>query len=549
MATRFTPRRFAALLLPLALAAVALASPAFARGPATGDPLPATRTALSGGDGPRVLTLDLTRDANDIWDRIRRGFGMPDLDSPLVAEQQLFYLNRPGFLKQVFARGGRYLYYIVDELERRGMPTELALLPMVESSYNPLAYSRAHASGLWQFIPSTGKHYNLTQDNWVDERRNVITSTNAALDYLQTIYEMHGDWHLALASYNWGEGAVKRALQRNLDEGKPGEYSALRMPEETRNYVPKLQAIKNIVSQPELFHIELPYVANEMQFVTVSAPPGIDLGTAARHADMPLDEFLALNPGFNRPAITTPGHTFVVPADRAGRFEARLAETLRSGSAWRTHTVEPGEKLDTIAEQYGLTIAQLRQLNGLGAQGGVSAGQSLLVPDGIDPSGALEASRLLPFAGVVARQQGLKLSGSADAPANSSGRDPQLRFKGEKEPSIGLSSPRLGRASAGRQEEAKRTSTREKPGKIVKEVKGKHAGSQAAAKGRAEPAGRTARQGAKASSPAAAAQPRAARSTSKSAAPAASSSAKSAAPAQKKGAAPAPKNKPAKSSR
>ncbi|PKO57661.1 MAG: lytic transglycosylase, partial [Betaproteobacteria bacterium HGW-Betaproteobacteria-19] len=164
-----------------------------------------------------MLTLDLTRDANDIWDRIRRGYGMPDLDSDLVAEQQLFYLNRPSFLKQVFLRGGRYLYYIVDELERRGMPTELALLPMVESSYNPLAYSRAHASGLWQFIPSTGRHYNLTQDTWVDERRDVIASTNAALDYLQTIYEMHGDWHLALASYNWGEGSVGRALQRNRD--------------------------------------------------------------------------------------------------------------------------------------------------------------------------------------------------------------------------------------------------------------------------------------------------------------------------------------------
>ncbi|MBP8216862.1 MAG: transglycosylase SLT domain-containing protein, partial [Thauera sp.] len=144
----------------------------------------------------------MTRDANDIWDRIRRGFGMPDLDSARVMDQQAFYVNRPRFLKQVFERGGRYLYYIVDELERRGMPTELALLPMVESSYNPMAYSRAHASGLWQFIPSTGKHYNLTQDPWVDERRDVIASTNAALDYLQRIYDMHGDWQLALASYN-----------------------------------------------------------------------------------------------------------------------------------------------------------------------------------------------------------------------------------------------------------------------------------------------------------------------------------------------------------
>ncbi len=233
-------------------------------------------------EAARVLTLDLTRDANDIWDRIRRGFGMPDLDSERVMDQQGFYLNRPRFLKQVFERGGRYLYYIVDELERRGMPTEIALLPMVESSYNPMAYSRAHASGLWQFIPSTGKHYNLTQDPWVDERRDVIASTNAALDYLQRIYEMHGDWHLALASYNWGEGAVQRALKRNAEDGLPLEYKHLRMPDETRNYVPKLQAIKNIVSEPELFHFELPYVANELHFVSVEAPVGVDLATAAK---------------------------------------------------------------------------------------------------------------------------------------------------------------------------------------------------------------------------------------------------------------------------
>ncbi len=361
----------------------------------------------------RVLTLDLTRDANDIWDRIRRGFGMPDLDSPLVAEQQIFYLNRPGFLKQVFSRGGRYLYYIVDELERRGMPTELALLPMVESSYNPLAYSRAHASGLWQFIPSTGRNFNLTQDSWVDERRDVIASTNAALDYLQYIYEMHGDWQLALASYNWGEGAVGRAIQRNRDAGLPAEYSELKMPNETRNYVPKLQAIKNIVAEPELFHLELPYVANEQHFVTLNAPPGIDLATAATFADMSLEEFLALNPGYNRPAITSPGQTLVVPADRASSFEARLGEFALSGKGWRTHDLEPGEKLNTIADRHGLTLAQLMQLNGLASGSRLSAGHTLLVPDGIDPSGALAISRLLPANSRLSSPPAVKLNTSA----------------------------------------------------------------------------------------------------------------------------------------
>jgi len=345
---------------------------------------------------PRVLTLDLTRNPNEIWDRIRRGFSMPDLDSQLVADQQLFYLNRPGFLKQVFARGGRYLYYIVDELERRGMPTELALLPMVESSYNPLAYSPAHASGLWQFIPSTGKNYNLTQDSWIDERRDVIASTNAALDYLQTIYEMHGDWHLALASYNWGEGAVARAIQRNVDAGLPAEYSQLRMPDETRNYVPKLQAIKNIVSQPELFHFELPYVPNEANFVAVAAPIGTDLAAAAKLAGLSLEEFLALNPSFNRPAVTLPGQTLIVPTERASHFEAGLEQLSEDGKGWRVHELGPGEKLAAIAQRHDLTLAQLLQLNGLNARSRVGAGYSLLVPDGVDPSGALQVTRLLP---------------------------------------------------------------------------------------------------------------------------------------------------------
>ncbi|WP_083200272.1 transglycosylase SLT domain-containing protein [Thauera phenolivorans] len=380
----------------------------------------------AGADAPlaapaRVLTLDLTRDANDIWDRIRRGYGMADLDSPQVAEQQAFYLNHPGYLKQVFARGGRYLYYIVDELERRGMPTELALLPMVESNYNPLAYSAAHASGLWQFIPSTGKYFNLTQDRWVDERRDVIASTNAALDYLQRIYEMHGDWHLALASYNWGEGSVKRAIERNRAQGLPAEYSRLRMPEETRKYVPKLQAIKNIVAQPELFAFELPYVANELHFVTVEAPTAVDLGTAARLAGLPLEEFIALNPGFNRPAAAA-GRTFVVPADRAQRFEDGLAELEKSGQGWQTHTLQAGETLEAVAARYGLSSPDLRQLNALAANSNPGPGYSLLVPDGIDPSHALEASRLLPFATSAGSRQGLRAGGGTGVRASGARR-------------------------------------------------------------------------------------------------------------------------------
>lgn len=328
----------------------------------------------------RVLKLDLTRDANDIWDRIRRGFGMPDLDSELVDERQLFYLNRPAFLRTVFERGGQYLYYIVDEIERRGLPTELALLPMVESNYNPLALSRAKASGLWQFIPSTGRNFNLAQNQWVDERRDVIASTNAALDYLEYLYEFHGDWHLALASYNWGEGSVARAIKKNIEQNLPTEYRDLSMPEETRQYIPKLQALKNIVSNPEIFNFELPHVANDEHFTTVPAPRGIDLATAARLAEMSMDEFVALNPGYNRPIVNSDDDFLIVPSDRADQFKLRLSQHASSSKRWVNYQMRKGDTLASIARKHGMSINQLREINGLDSRASVRVGQSLLVP-------------------------------------------------------------------------------------------------------------------------------------------------------------------------
>ncbi len=343
----------------------------------------------------RVLKLDLTRDPNDIWDRLRRGFAMPDLDSDLVLEMQGFYLNRPSFLRRVFERGGQYLYHIVDEIERRGMPTEIALLPMVESNFNPLAYSRAHASGMWQFIPSTGRNFNLVQNSWVDERRDVIASTNAALDYLEYLYNMHGDWHLALASYNWGEGAVGRAMRRNLDEGLPAQYSYLRMPDETRRYIPKLQALKNIVASPELFAFELPFVPNDRMFTTVEAPQGIDLATAAELAEMPIEDFIALNPAYNRPVLGFSGQSLVVPLDRVTPFRERLGDLETEAGRWKTYELRRGEDLGAVARRFGLSVTQLRQINGLTASSRIAPGMTLLVPDGVDPSGAIEAARAL----------------------------------------------------------------------------------------------------------------------------------------------------------
>jgi len=213
------------------------------------------------------------------------------------------------------------------------MPMELALLPMVESAYNPTAYSRSRASGLWQFIPATGKQYKLEQNWWLDARRDIIASTAAALDYLQYIYELHGDWHLALASYNWGEGAVGRAINKNKALGLPTDYLSLSMPDETRQYVPKLQALKNIFSNPKvLTNLNLRGVPNRPYFATVTKTANIDVKLAAKLAEMPVQEFVALNPAHNRPVIKseTP---LVIPADKVDRFINNLEAHEESGGA------------------------------------------------------------------------------------------------------------------------------------------------------------------------------------------------------------------------
>ena len=324
-------------------------------------------------------TLDLTLKPDDIWDRIRNGFGIPNIETPLVAEQQAWYLSHPDYLRRAVDRSSRYLYHVVQELNKRHMPTELALLPFVESAYNPMAYSRAHASGMWQFIPGTGRTYNLKQDWWRDERRDVIASTDAALTYLQTIYEMHGDWHLALASYNWGEGSVKRAIDRNAAAGLSTDYLSLSMPDETRNYVPKLQALKNIIANPEAFGVTLPRIDNEPYFVAVERSRDIDVRTAARLANMSIEDFRALNPSFNRPVIRgSSGTPLLVPADRESAFRSGL-ESHEALATWQAHTVARKETLEKIATKYGMTVAALREVNGLGPKAQVRVGQGLLV--------------------------------------------------------------------------------------------------------------------------------------------------------------------------
>ncbi|CAP40961.1 transglycosylase SLT domain-containing protein [Bordetella petrii] len=328
-------------------------------------------------------TVDLTNPPVDAWDRIRRGFAIPNLNTPLAQEWTDYYAAHPESVQRMAARAGKYLYFIVDEINRRGLPTELALLPFVESAYNPTALSRSQASGLWQFIPTTGQYFNLKQDWWRDERRDPIASTYAALDYLEKLFEMQGDWYLALASYNWGEGSVQRAIAKNEAANLPSDYLSLDLPEETRNYVPKLQAIKNIIANPRKYAVVLPPVENSPYFAMVRKNRDIDLEVAARLAEMPLEEFKALNPSFNRPLIRGEHQpTLLLPTDRVDIFNANLQAYQGDLSSWKVYQPRRGESYASIAKRFGISEAELRRANDISSRRRTASGGSLLVPSG-----------------------------------------------------------------------------------------------------------------------------------------------------------------------
>jgi FOG: LysM repeat len=351
-------------------------------------------------------TIDLTRPPADAWDRIRRGFAIPNLHSPLVQQWTDYYAAHPESVQRMAQRAGKYLYYIVDEINRRGLPTELALLPFIESAYDPAAYSRSRAAGLWQFIPSTGQHFNLKQDWWRDERRDPIASTNAALDYLQYLFDMQGDWYLALASYNWGEGAVQRAMAKNAAAGLPVDYQSLPLPEETRNYVPKLQAIKNIVAEPEKYAVTLPPVENAPYFATVRKTRDIDIELAAQLAEMPLDEFRALNPSFNRPIILGEHKpTLILPREKVDVFNANLKAYEGRLTSWKVYHAKRGESLAEIAKRHKISLARLREVNDIPAQRSRAAGGAMLVPGTPAPDGGrVQLASLRTPAGAADRQ-------------------------------------------------------------------------------------------------------------------------------------------------
>jgi membrane-bound lytic murein transglycosylase D len=329
----------------------------------------------------------------DLWQRIRSGFAMPDLTGKLVVQRQAWYAQRPEQIQIIVERSRRYLFHIVEELERRRMPTELALLPMVESAFNPMAYSRAHASGLWQFIPSTGRNFNLEQNWWYDGRRDVMASTDAALDYLQSLYEQFGDWHLALAAYNMGENGLARAIERNRARGKRTDYESVAIPKETRYYVPSLQAFKNIIADPAAAGVQLDPIPNAPYFITVTLTRDIDLKVAAKLAEMSVEELVALNPAHNRPVVAAAvAPELVLPADRAEVFLQNLEGHVNPLSSWHVYTFKHGDRLDKIAAEHGVTVERLRAVNGLRAKANPVVGQQLLLPE----KGSAAANEPLP---------------------------------------------------------------------------------------------------------------------------------------------------------
>ena len=348
----------------------------------------AATTGLTLGDIPFSPGTDAARAHASLWDRIRASYAMQELDSPLVKDWENWYASRPDYVARMVARAERYLYHIVEEVEKRGMPAEIALLPMIESAYNPKAYSTSHASGIWQFIPSTGKIYGLKQNWWQDERRDVLAATRAALDYLEKLYEMFGSWELALASYNWGEGAVARAVQRNESRGLKADYLSLDMPAETRNYIPKLMAVKNIVTRPESYGLTLAELQNRPYFAVVTTDRHIDVKLAAKLAQTPVEEFQALNPSHNRPVIRADAsQPILLPADRAEVFQTNLQTHAESLTSWQSYTIEKGDRIERIAQRFGIALAQLKEVNGIPARLRNLVGLTILVPAAGDPAG------------------------------------------------------------------------------------------------------------------------------------------------------------------
>ncbi|NOT17583.1 MAG: transglycosylase SLT domain-containing protein [Sulfuriferula sp.] len=334
-------------------------------------------------NAPDSTTITPALNTADIWDRIRSGFGMDTMDSPLVTAQVNWYAQRPDYVRRTVERSRRYLYHILGEVEKRGMPTEIALLPMIESAFNPMAYSPSHASGIWQFIPSTGKDFGLKQNGWYDGRRDIIAATGAALDYLNKLHDQFGTWELALAAYNCGEGCVGRAIAKNQAQGLPTDYLSLNLPMETRNYVPKLLAVKQIIADPASVGINLNSIPDQAYFTKVMLDKSIDVNLAAKLANMPVNEFISLNPAFNKPVVRSDSNTqLLLPVDKVATFSQNLASYDKPLVSWQAYTAKIGERISSIAKKFNVSVAWIKEHNPihLSNKGKLTSDHTLLVP-------------------------------------------------------------------------------------------------------------------------------------------------------------------------
>ena len=331
---------------------------------------------------------------NDLLARLRRGFELDPVMNARVEAELRWFTRHPDYLNRVFTRAQRYLPFIVDEIESRSLPLELALLPIVESAFDPFAYSHGRAAGLWQVIPGTGRRFGMRQNWWYDGRRDVVDSTTGALRYLAYLHElMDGDWLLAVASYNSGEGNVLKAIRRNESRSRPTDFWNLSLSRETSAYVPRLMALVALVRDPAAYGLTLPSLVYEPQFAVADIGSQLDLALAAELAGIPLDELYAWNPGYNRWATDPTGpHRLLLPVDVIDQFNAALAEVPDDERLrWQRHKVKSGEAISQIAERYHTTVAAIRSANNL-RNNTIRAGSWLLIPMATKPLGAYSQS-------------------------------------------------------------------------------------------------------------------------------------------------------------
>ncbi len=344
-----------------------------------------TAETLAGNHGNIVsreaVRVESSERQDDLWARMRPRFSLGSPSDLEIQEHEKNFSNQR-FINQIVERSRRYLHYILGEVERRGMPAEIALVPIVESAFDPGAYSHKHAVGLWQFVPSTGKAFGLEQNWWHDERRDIIAATDAALDYLQMLHRMFGNWQLALAAYNWGQGALLKVIDEDHGGIKSVSFTAIRMPAETRQYVAKLLAIRNIIANPRRHAVNLAYIPNRPYFEQIELTEQIDVHLVARLAGISEKEFNALNPAYNRPVIriSQAPRRLLLPVENVMNFVKNMENYDKELVSWRIHEVKQTETLQELAQRYRISVSKLSEINGLQTRVELKNGQLLLVP-------------------------------------------------------------------------------------------------------------------------------------------------------------------------